>query len=112
MSLVITAVDAQLDAFNRQALADFAACFSLNVRMASLTGGVFLEGRAALDDYYRDLWHREPAIRAAVLYRGVVGDMVVDHERITGRQSRADSVSVVTYRVAADGLIDHVWFVR
>jgi hypothetical protein len=67
-----------------------------------------LEGKGALAGYYATQRFNRPALRAELLQRIVVGNKVIDHERISGIEERpVESVAVFEVR---DGLIETAWF--
>ena len=68
----------------------------------------FLSGRDAFERYYRDERFTQKDLRAEVVRRMVVGNKVVDHERIFGvRETPMEGIA--DYEVV-DGLIANVWF--
>jgi len=67
-----------------------------------------LQGREALAHFYATERFTLPKLQAAVLSRQVVGNKVIDHERVTGLRDEPYEVAVV-YEVQA-GLISQVWF--
>ena len=101
-------VQRQLDAYNRHELADFVATYADDAelfRAPSRTPA--LKGKQALGDFYRDHRFNLPNLHAELMHRIVLGDKVIDHERITGL--RADVVDAVAAYVVRDGLIRSVW---
>ena len=50
---------------------------------------------------------RTPQLHAELLHRSVLGDKVIDHERITGL--RSEPVEAVAAYLVRDGLIQNVW---
>ncbi len=101
-------VQRQLDAYNAHDLGVFVATDSDGValhRIPSTTPAI--SGKAALTDFYRDSRFNLPALHTALVHRSVVGNKVVDHERISGLREQPVE-AVVTY-VVIDGLIQSVW---
>lgn len=84
-------VNRQLAAYNSHRLDEFVACFGPTIRLTTGNGTVRAEGHEQLRAAYVPVF----AIlgrRATILNRIVVGDWVVDHERIdddSGRQFEA-----------------------
>ena len=108
MSPAEAVVQRQLDAYNRHHLADFLATYAEDAelyRAPSTTPA--LRGRQALGDFYRDHRFNLPGLHAELVHRIVLGNQVVDHERITGL--RAEVVDAVAAYVVQDGLIRSVW---
>ena len=100
----------QLDAYNRQDVEAFAACFAEDVRVVRLpVGEILAEKREGIRTLYGDLFRREPGRRAELLQRMACGRFVVDHERVTVEPGAPPRFAVAIYEVA-DGLIRRVWF--
>lgn len=109
MSVVITPVEKQLIAYNQHNLADFIACYAPDVRIFRMPcSEPSIQGRAALAHFYATERFTLPQLQAEVLSRQVVGNKVIDHERVTGLRTAPYDV-VVVYEVIA-GLINQVWF--
>ena len=84
-----TAVDIvqkEVDAYNAQNVDAFAATYAED---AVVTRGadktVVLQGRPAIRDFYAKLFAKYPNCRARIAERKVEGNVVWDHEIITGR---------------------------
>jgi hypothetical protein len=102
-------VQAQLDAYNARALEPFVACYTEDVEcFRPPQAEPVLSGRAALAAHYAAHRFNLPALHAALVNRMVLGNKVVDHERITGVREQPFEAAVV-YEVQG-GLIRRVWF--
>jgi hypothetical protein len=102
-------VETQVDAYNRRDLAAFVALYSDDVevfRLPSTTPG--LSGKAAFTEFYRTERFNRPDLHAEIVNRIVLGNKVIDHERITGVQDTPMEIAAV-YEVAGDR-IERVWF--
>ncbi|MFF8989611.1 nuclear transport factor 2 family protein [Streptomyces sp. NPDC014983] len=100
-------VDQQIDAFNRQALDDFMACYSPHATVLT-DGEVVASGEDALRALYVRQFAEAP-LTATVLSRSSQAEWIVDRERVEGGGIPPMSV-LALYRVRA-GLIDMVQFV-
>lgn len=106
----VAVVDRQLEAYNAHDLAAFVACYAEDVRLFRLPATQpALSGRPALEDFYRTRRFGQPDLHADVVNRMVLGDKVIDHERITGLEPGRLIEAVAVYEVS-DGLIRNVWF--
>lgn len=103
-------VAAQLDAYNRQDLAAFAACYTDDVVLEDADKGAFVRGRAQLEERYGKLFQEHPDNRARVLNRSIVGPWVFEEEEVT-RGGGTFRVLVV-YRVRGDLHIERATFYR
>ena len=103
------AVQHQLDAYNARDLARFLEVYADDVVVCRLpsTEPAFTS-RAGLAEFYRTQRFNLPALRAELVNRMVIGNVVVDHERVHGVRDRPFEVAA-SYRVV-DGLIRAVWF--
>ena len=101
-------VQRQLEAYNARDLDAFAATYSEDVQLFRMpTREPTTAGKAALREVYRQRF-ASPNLHAQILSRMVLGNKVIDHERIVGiRETAIEAVAV--YEVDA-GLIRAVWF--
>lgn len=101
-------VQAQLIAYNQRDLASFVALFSDDVCIyrPPATEPV-IRGKAAFSDFYQNERFNLPHLHAEILNRMVVGNKVVDHERISGIREEPFEVMVV-FEVS-NGLIQAMW---
>jgi hypothetical protein len=108
VSEVAAVVQRQLDAYNAHDLQSFVATYSDDVavyRAPSTTPAI--SGKQELSEFYGNSRFNLPRLHAEVLHRSVVGNKVVDHERITGlRESPVEAIAVY---LVEDGLIRTVW---
>jgi hypothetical protein len=103
------AVQGQLDAYNARDVDRFAAFYADDVTGLRLADSapVFL-GKPALIAHYTEAFKARD-VRAALINRIVIGQTVIDHERLTD-SGRPSFDAAVVFRVV-DGLIRNVWFV-
>lgn len=102
-------VQRQLKAYNARDLARFVAEYSDDVRVYRAPSGTpVLEGKAAFAEHYATHRFHLPDLHADVLGRMVVGNKVIDHERVSGVRDAPFDAAVV-YEVV-EGLIRAVWF--
>ena len=87
---------AQLDAYNAQDLDAYCAFFTDDVVVADVGGEVNLNGNAAYRERYAGAFGKFPKNRADLLGRIVLGNTVIDHERV----DRGDGTTP-TFEVAA-----------
>ncbi len=99
----------QLEAYNRQDLAAFSACYTDDVVLEQAESGPFVRGRAELEARYGQLFRDHPENRARVLNRSVVGPWCVEEEEVS-RGGGTFRVLVV-YKVR-DQLVSRATFYR
>lgn len=97
-------VEKQFAAYNSHDLAAFSACFHDDFQAYRMPENrLSLEGKAALERFYRDHRFNNPALRAELISRTVLGNHVFDHEKIYGiTEQPVESIAVFEVK---DGLI-------
>ena len=101
----------QLDAYNVQDLDAHCAFFADDVVVADLNGAVTIEGMAAYRAKYTQVFADFPENRAELANRIVVGNTVVDHERVS-RGPQGPNFEVIAIYTIAGGKIARVDFVK
>lgn len=101
-------VQRQLEAYNDRDLERFVATYSDTIRIFRMPSTEpAISGKAQLAEAYRQRFSA-PSLHAEILTRVVLGNKVIDHERVRGiREYPVEAVAV--YEVASD-LIQTVWF--
>ena len=102
-------VQRQLEAYNAQNLPAFLATYADSIEIYRFPGKLAMQGKAALEKGYGDLFKKYPNNYAALLGRIVQGNKVIDQERVTGRGK--DTVQAVAVYEVQNGLIRRVWFI-
>lgn len=103
------AVQHQFDAYNAHDLERFLAAYADDVIVYRLPSNEpAFTGRAQMAEFYGTQRFSLPALRADLVNRMVIGNVVIDHERVHGLRERPFDVAA-SYRVV-DGLIRTVWF--
>ncbi len=108
MAGVVDIVQEQLEAYNARDLDRFAATYSDAIRIYRLPAtDPAIVGKAQLSETYRKRFS-SPGLHADIVNRIVLGNKVIDHERVVGiRETTVEAVAV--YEVV-DDLIETVWF--
>jgi hypothetical protein len=103
-------VQRQVEAYNAHDLQAFAATYAENIQMFRLPATEpSITNKAELSEFYGANRFMAPNLHAEILNRVVLGNKVLDHERITGLPN-SPFECVVIYEVR-DGLIQRVWSV-
>jgi hypothetical protein len=102
---------AQLDAYNAQDLDAYCGFFTDDVVVADLNGDVTSDGGAAYRDRYQKAFALFPHNKAELLNRIVIGDTVIDHERVV-RGPQGPEFEVAAIYTFRDGKISRVDFVK
>ncbi|MGY3859732.1 nuclear transport factor 2 family protein [Aeromonas intestinalis] len=102
-------VEAQFAAYNAHDLEAFLACFAEDFKGYRMpTESPTTVGKGALSTFYAEHRFNNPALKAELLSRTVMGNKVFDHEKIHGL-SPEPIESVAVFEVK-DGLIKTAWF--
>jgi hypothetical protein len=101
-------VQRQLEAYNARDVEAFAATYTDDITIYRPPASQpAITGKAQLRDVYRQRF-ASPNLHAEILSRIVMGNKVIDHERVVGiREQPLEAVAV--YEVVG-GLITAVWF--
>ena len=106
----VEVVEEQLEAYNARDLDRFAATYSGDIRIYRLPATEpTIVGQAQLREVYAKRF-ASPDLHATIVNRIVMGNKVVDHERVVGIE--AQPIEAVAAYEVAEGLIRAVWFLR
>lgn len=101
-------VQRQLDAYNERHLERFGAQYSADITTFRLPGAEpVLVGKEAFLAFFAAERFSRPGLHAELVNRIVLGNKVIDHERIAGVRAQPFEVAVA-YEVV-DGLIRRPW---
>ena len=104
-------VQRQLEAYNARDLERYLAEFAEDIRLYRLPAAEpAISGKQAFGDFYAGERFNRPALHAELLNRMVLGNKVIDHERISGVRD-APFEMVVVYQVV-DGRIAVMWAIE
>jgi len=104
-------VQGQLDAYNAQDLEAFVTFFDDGITISDLNGEPNLRGLDAYRERHAAMFAQFPGNRAELLSRIVVGDTVIDHERVF-RSPEATPFEVAAIYSFAGDKIARVDFVK
>lgn len=94
-------VRAQVAAYNRHDLDAFVDAYSDGVTIYRIHGAAApssISGKAALREYYRSERFNRPGLRAQIVHRSVLGNKIIDHERIFGLGS-IPTEAIIVYAI-------------
>lgn len=101
----------QLDAYNAQDVDAFCGFYADDIVSADLNGDVSTRGMAAFRERYAKLFAEFPQNRVELAGRIVIGDRVIDHERVFRSPDAAPFEVAVIYTIA-QGKIARADFVK
>jgi len=105
----VDVVQRQVEAYNARDLDRFVASYSDTIaifRMPSTEP--VISGKIELAKFYAGQRFNLPGLRAEIVNRIVLGNKVIDHERVWGVREGAIEIAAV-YEVTGE-LIERVWF--
>ena len=102
-------VQRQVEAYNARDLNRFVSAYSETITAFRMpTAEPSISGKVQLAAFYSTQRFNLPGLRAEIVNRIVLGDKVIDHERIWGVRDVPVEVAAI-YQVVG-GLIERVWF--
>lgn len=101
----------QLEAYNVQDLDAFCAFYADDIVVADLNGEVTQRGMAEFRERYAKMFGQFPENRVELAGRIVIGDRVIDHERVFRNPAAAPFEVAVIYTIA-QGKIARADFVK
>ena len=105
-------VEAQLQAYNARDIDAFMATMHPDVELFAIGDPTpRASGAEAVREVYAALFEKSPGLHSELVHRAVIGNRIVDHERITGRQGGEVLELVMVYEVE-DGAIRRAWSIR
>lgn len=104
-------VQAQLDAYNAKDIDAFLATYAEDAQIFEHPASLLASGSAQLRERYAARF-KEPNLHAVIVTRMVMGDIVIDHERVTRSFPEGPGLldAVAIYEVR-DGKIAKVWLI-
>lgn len=104
-------VERQLAAYNARDLDAFCACFREDIEVYDFPSALGFKGMEAFRRRYAERFSH-PGLKAIILHRAVIGEVVVDHERVWYRGDQSDPIEVMAIYTIEDGLVARVDFIR
>lgn len=104
-------IDKLVDAYNSGNARGFADLFSVDVTVYEFPNALVQQSREEIYEFYDDLFSKFPENRTEVLHRIIIGNRVIDHERVR-RANDAEPFEVLTIYELQDGEIKRLDFVR
>jgi uncharacterized protein (TIGR02246 family) len=111
VSDVVALIQRQLDAYNRQDLDAYVACYAQDVVVAGFNGPITETGRDALRARYAKAFAANPDNKARLINRIAVGNTVVDHEDVS-RGPGKEQFEIIAIYTVRNGQIARVDFAK
>ncbi len=105
-------VQKQVDAYNSRDIQTFVACHHPKVELYNFSeASPYATGADQLHNIYNDVFINSPQLHADIVNRMVMGNIVIDHEKVSGRKG-IDSLEIIAVYEVQDGLIAKARFIR
>lgn len=105
-------VQAQVDAYNARDLSKFLDCHATDIERYNFPDNTpYAIGKENLKNIYQDVFNNSPDLNAEITNRMVMGNIVIDHEKVTGRKG-IECLEIVAIYEIKDGLITNARFIR
>ena len=104
-------IQQQVNAYNARDIKAFLATYSPEIQIYNHPDSLLYSGLDQMETVYSRLFKNNPKLHGEIVNRMVLGNFVIDQERVTGFPNDRVIDTVAIYEVK-DGLIHKVWFVR
>lgn len=104
-------VQQQVNAYNARDIKAFLATYSADIKIYNHPDLLLWSGLEETRKVYESLFKNTPHLHCEIVNRIVLGNFVIDRERVTGFPNGQVMHVVVTYEVQ-EGLIQRVWLIR
>lgn len=111
MSNHAATIDALVEAYNRHDAKAFSEFFAVNAQCFEHPNKLAQGSRQEIFDTYTEVFRRVPQNRTTVLHRIIIGNRVIDHERVQRAPDTVPFDAVAIYELR-DGLIQRFDLVR
>jgi hypothetical protein len=99
-------VQRQLDTYNQRDIEGFLDTFSDDIQIFNLfEGKMVVDGLASCRNLYQNLFDNSPDLHSELLNRMAFDNVVIDHERITGRLGKPGAIELAMVYEVAEGKI-------
>lgn len=106
-------VQENLDFYNQRNIDGFMTSFSNDITMYNLGNSTpTVVGRDQVRKVYTQLFERSPKLHSTILKRIVMGNKVIDHESITGRNGNPEALELVLIYEVKNQKINTITVIR
>lgn len=106
-------VQQQLEAYNARNVDEFMAVFHQDIEIWTLgSESPSAVGWEKVKAIYQELFEQSPELHSKLLNRSVIGNRVIDYERISGRKGSKEDLFLVMIYEVEEGKIRRAWAVR
>lgn len=112
-SLVVELAQQQLDAYNNRNVIQFLEPYADDIKVYNYPEELLFEGKDKMREVYGKLFANSPELHCELVHRTVMGNVVIDQEKVTGVAGVGDKVveALAIYTIK-EGKIVEIRFVR
>lgn len=104
---------AQLEAYNNRNIIKFLEPYADDIKAYNYPDALIFEGKDKMRETYGKMFANSPTLHCELVHRTVMGNVVIDQERVTGIAGAGDKiVEVLAIYTIKEGKIAEVRFVR
>lgn len=106
-------VQQNLEQYNQRNIEGFLAWIDENIEVVNFQDQqLTIKGKAQCRQFYQSLFDRSPQLHSTILTRMVLGNKVIDHEKIVGRNGAATPIELVLIYEVKDNKIFKITVLR
>ena len=106
-------VQENLDFYNDRNIEGFMSSFAEDIKMYNLgQSNPSVVGKDEVRKVYTKLFENSPKLHSTILKRIVIGNKVIDHESITGRNGNSEVLELVLIYEVNNGKINKITVIR
>lgn len=106
-------VQYSLECYNNREINSFLSVFSETVTFRNyLSAAPSMQGLKEVRAFYQMLFTSSPLLHSTILSRIIMGNKVIDHERISGRMNAGPVVEMILVYEVQSGKIENVTVIR
>ncbi|MEM0992673.1 MAG: nuclear transport factor 2 family protein [Bacteroidota bacterium] len=100
----------QLDAYNARNIEDFLKPYADSVKIYNFPNTLIMDGKSAMRTAYASMFQRTVNLHCELVNRMVMGDTVIDQERVTGIGDEPLK-AIAIYKIRAGEIVE-VYFIQ
>jgi hypothetical protein len=106
-------VQLQLEAYNARNIDSFMAVFHQDIEIWTLGADApSAVGWEKVKGIYQELFEHSPELHSTVINRSVIGNKVLDYEKISGRKGAKEDIFLMMIYEVEEGKIRRAWAIR
>jgi len=100
----------EVKAYNDRNLQAFMATYHDEIKIYRFPDKLLYSGKLEMKKYYKELFEKAKNLYAKIVNRMVLGNIIIDHEKVTGHIKAPELEAILIYQIK-DSLIYRVWII-